>query len=123
MPDHVNAPQPTIGDLIAAIADARQVIREMHGATKDLRQLIVQARQIPGEVSSELAKRIEQIAGDIHRDLEEHAAALALRLTEGLPVNILCARCGAILAAIAEPDVPLICGSCGHKFMIRKDVS
>jgi DNA-directed RNA polymerase subunit RPC12/RpoP len=117
--NQANPPRSTIDDLIEATADGRAVIRELHGATKDLRQLIVQARQIPQAVMDDLGARIAESAESAHRDMDAHAAALTLKLTEGLPLNILCSKCGAVLAEIDLTGIPLTCGSCGHKFMIR----
>jgi hypothetical protein len=75
MSNKANGQQSTIDDLVAATMEAREVIRELHGASKDLRQLIVQARQIPQEVEEYLGVRIAETAANAHRDMDSHAAA------------------------------------------------
>ena len=120
MTSKASGQQSTIDDLIAATTEAREVIRELHSATKDLRQLVTQARKIPQEVMDYLGARIGEAARTAHLDMDAHADALTLKLTEGMPINILCSKCGAVLAAVNITGIPLTCGSCGHKFMLRE---
>lgn len=50
---------PTLNELITATAEARETIREMHAATKDLKQAIKDARRVIGyELQSQVAEKV-----------------------------------------------------------------
>jgi DNA-directed RNA polymerase subunit RPC12/RpoP len=111
----------TVDDLIAATVEARQAIRDLHGATKDLRQLIAQAKKLPGTVTDELVIRMAELSRAVHDGLDAHEKDLTIKLTEGIPVNMLCSGCGAILSLMMITDRPFSCAQCGHQFMIRSE--
>jgi hypothetical protein len=59
----------TIDRLIAATTDAREVITEAHGVTRDLRQALAEAREllartVPEAVSAELNGRLKEVVDE-----------------------------------------------------------
>jgi rRNA-processing protein FCF1 len=69
----------TINELIAATAEAREVIREMHGAQKDLRREIAEARafiasDIEAAIRAEVAKQMAELGEATSKAMRESVA-------------------------------------------------
>lgn len=70
----------TIDKLVAATADARDVIREAHGAARDLRQLLAEARELVNsgveealaeKLKAEVEKSMEQLGESTRKAMRE----------------------------------------------------
>jgi hypothetical protein len=64
----------TLFQSIEALAELRELVREAHGVTKDLRQAIREAKQVQSTLPEAAAARIETA---VEKGLSEYSAVLA----------------------------------------------
>ena len=77
--------------LADAVAEAREVLREMHGATKDLRQAIAETRQLARSLAEDAAQEIAACIAAAGPATQETPAR-----ARGVPGVVRCPACGAI---------------------------
>jgi hypothetical protein len=78
----------TVDELIAATAEAREVIREMHAATKDLDHAVRKARyvikeemdRITSDISSEIRQRTDTEIGILSKEIRASVDAAVARI-------------------------------------------
>jgi translation initiation factor 2 beta subunit (eIF-2beta)/eIF-5 len=116
MSSKVNGQQSTIDDLIAATAQAREVIRELHGATKDLRRELKEAQ---GAITGARTAALDDIQRSGIAAAEDVGKLVHDILDEWLKkitAFVQCPECGLVQAILTGDGRRCECATCGHHF-------
>jgi len=116
MSKKANGQTSTVDDLIAATVQAREVIRELHGATKDLQRELK-------ETQAAIAGARTAALDDIQRsgiDAAEDIGKLVYDILDGwlkkITAFVQCPECGLVQAILTDDGRRCECATCGHRF-------
>jgi hypothetical protein len=112
----VNGQQSTVDDLIAATLQAREVIRELHGATKDLRRDLKETQAAITDARTAALDDIQRsgIAGaeDMGKLVHDIMDVWLKKIT----AFVQCPECGLVQAILTDDRRRCECATCGHRF-------
>lgn len=99
--------------------ELRELIRRAHEATKDIRQALRDWREEAGKIVSQNLAQISTVLDATTQVIGERLAEFQDEVTSSVPVQVLCAGCGTLNAALGDPTKMLSCNGCGQKFLLR----
>jgi predicted RNA-binding Zn-ribbon protein involved in translation (DUF1610 family) len=99
--------------------ELRQVTRDAHAATKDLRAAMQEARKMAADASEAALNDIGHSLKIASEVIQERMGEFSETLSERMPICIRCPRCTAVLALLSEPGANHCCPDCGARFIFR----
>jgi hypothetical protein len=116
MSNKANGQPSTIDDLIAATVQAREVIRELHGATKDLRREMKETQAAIAGARTAALDDIQRSGIDAAEDIGKLVHDILDGWLKKITAFVQCPECGLVQAILTDDGRRCECATCGHRF-------
>lgn len=114
-----DAQYSTVADLIAATLAAREVIKDLHGATKDLRRDLAETRTARAALAEARTAALADLQRAAIKAGEDVGGLVSGILGEWLlkvTAFVQCPDCGLVQAILTDDGRRCECTTCGHRF-------